>query len=397
MDNLSCAMADGGMGFRDFANFNLDLLAKQWWRIFQDDSLLSFQVFQAKYFVGVNAHRANLGSRPSYLWRSLMAGKVVVDSGCLWRDLINQFFSEVGKRCIEQIHLSKERCDDRIIWLEKSSGRLDVRSAYFMDRRSANILMANRYARDNVWVLVWSVTVPPKVKVFWWKLLHSFLLVVSILRNRDIPLVDRCPVCGMSGETIYHVLVLCPFAASVWGQFTGTPQLNVDSDLSWVEQWSVVLNVWKSNDTLHMHLVVGWFTWFHRNQCLHVQLCLSSSKLVSMIKSMVAEYSVTNANSGVEDIPVFHIWQRPPEGVLKLNVDAGFSIRDQIATCGMVVRNFARVCLISAITKLPGVSSPLLAEMKAILFGLQLVHAERVLRLVVETDSLMAIKENTNN
>ncbi|XVF74138.1 hypothetical protein PTKIN_Ptkin13bG0036100 [Pterospermum kingtungense] len=117
----------------------------------------------------------------------------------------------------------------------RPSGRLDVRLAYFVARRSVNIPVVNRYARDNVWVLVWFAIIPPKVKVFWWKLLHSFLPVASILRNRDILLEDRCPVFGISSEMIYHVLVLCLFATSVWGQFTVTPQLNGASNLSWVE------------------------------------------------------------------------------------------------------------------------------------------------------------------
>lgn len=42
--------SEGGMDFKDLKAFNKDLLAKQGWRIMQDESSLLHKVYKAKYF-----------------------------------------------------------------------------------------------------------------------------------------------------------------------------------------------------------------------------------------------------------------------------------------------------------------------------------------------------------
>lgn len=71
----------GGLGFRDFRDFNLAMLGKQGWRfVVNPDSLVS-RLFKAKYFSGGNFIQANLGHSPSFVWRSIFAAKEVVLAG----------------------------------------------------------------------------------------------------------------------------------------------------------------------------------------------------------------------------------------------------------------------------------------------------------------------------
>ncbi|XP_030968762.1 uncharacterized protein LOC115989234 [Quercus lobata] len=80
-ERLCTPKAEGGMGFRDLKAFNLALLAKQWWRMQQNPDSLVHRVLKAKYFPNSVASEAELGSRPSYAWRSIWASKKVVDRG----------------------------------------------------------------------------------------------------------------------------------------------------------------------------------------------------------------------------------------------------------------------------------------------------------------------------
>ena len=84
-EQLCCSKLDGGLGFRDFESFNLALLAKQWWRVLQNENSLCYKVLKARYFPHLPAYRARHVYNSSYLWKSLMSGKKIVDQRAIWR------------------------------------------------------------------------------------------------------------------------------------------------------------------------------------------------------------------------------------------------------------------------------------------------------------------------
>lgn len=83
-EQLGTPKKEWGMGFRDLRAFNLALLTKQGWRIQQNPGSMVHRVFKAKYFGGSSFKDAQLGSRPSYVWRSIMAAKEIVEKGSRW-------------------------------------------------------------------------------------------------------------------------------------------------------------------------------------------------------------------------------------------------------------------------------------------------------------------------
>ena len=83
-EKLGNPKKEWGMGFRDLRAFNLALLAKQGWQIQQNFGFLVHRVFKAKYFGGSSFKDAQLGSRPSYMWRSIMVAKENVEKGFRW-------------------------------------------------------------------------------------------------------------------------------------------------------------------------------------------------------------------------------------------------------------------------------------------------------------------------
>lgn len=65
--------------------FNKALLAKQVWRILKNPHSLTAKIMQAKYFPHSSILEAQLGNKPSQVWRSFLAAKELVHSGVLWR------------------------------------------------------------------------------------------------------------------------------------------------------------------------------------------------------------------------------------------------------------------------------------------------------------------------
>lgn len=61
------------------------MLSKQSWRIPNNLDSLIAQVLKYKYFLRVQSINAKLGPRPSFVWRSLIAGHTLLKEGLAWR------------------------------------------------------------------------------------------------------------------------------------------------------------------------------------------------------------------------------------------------------------------------------------------------------------------------
>jgi hypothetical protein len=64
---------------------NLALLAKQGWHILKNLDYLVATILKEKYFLNRNFLNANLGTRPSYAWRSLFKSLELLKEGLCWR------------------------------------------------------------------------------------------------------------------------------------------------------------------------------------------------------------------------------------------------------------------------------------------------------------------------
>ena len=68
----------GGLGFRDLQAFNLAMLAKQAWCLIHNNGSLFYRVYKARYFPNTSFLDAELGNNPSFVWRSLLAARVII-------------------------------------------------------------------------------------------------------------------------------------------------------------------------------------------------------------------------------------------------------------------------------------------------------------------------------
>lgn len=73
------------MGFRDMGKFNIDLLAKQGWRLETNPESLLGKVLKAKYYPNSTFLESHLDNNPSYTWRNIWATKSVLNEGSCWR------------------------------------------------------------------------------------------------------------------------------------------------------------------------------------------------------------------------------------------------------------------------------------------------------------------------
>ncbi|KAK6119136.1 hypothetical protein DH2020_047112 [Rehmannia glutinosa] len=169
----------GGLGFREISVFNKAMLAKQGWRLLQDDGSLLTQTLKAKYYPNGNFLTASIGYKPSFTWRSIVAGREIIQKGTRWligngakiriwkdpwlpnfcdfrpvssygdwpdnmtvRDLfcedqqtrneeiITRIFTPEEANEILSIPLRNSVCEDRISWHYTAFGQYSVKSGY---------------------------------------------------------------------------------------------------------------------------------------------------------------------------------------------------------------------------------------------------------------------------
>jgi hypothetical protein len=75
----------GGIGFRELNSFNVALLAKQGWQLVMNLNSLAARVLKEKYFSDSTFLSATMGSRPSYMWRSIWNARPLLKEGLMWR------------------------------------------------------------------------------------------------------------------------------------------------------------------------------------------------------------------------------------------------------------------------------------------------------------------------
>ncbi|XP_060965279.1 uncharacterized mitochondrial protein AtMg00310-like [Cannabis sativa] len=76
---------EGGLGFRNFIDFNQALLAKQAWRLVDNNDSLLYRTLYHRYFSRSTFLQARLGHNPPYTWRSILWGRDLLVKGLCWK------------------------------------------------------------------------------------------------------------------------------------------------------------------------------------------------------------------------------------------------------------------------------------------------------------------------
>ncbi|KAL0424121.1 UNVERIFIED_CONTAM: putative mitochondrial protein [Sesamum radiatum] len=288
----------------------LSQAAKQLWRLLSRPESLVSKVLKAKYYPRTHLFEAQIGTRPSYTWRSLFAALNLLKAGCRWRirtghsvniwtdpwvpripslriitpkssdvhisyvselivagtgewdvELINALFWPEDQALILQIPLSRVGMADLLVWHYSPNGLFSVRSAYHLALSLiSSVGSSNDRWCQNSWRAVWQAHVPNKVKLFLWRAIRDILPTASKLRRRLSHEVVSCPFCDFSDESPIHTLLRCSFARQVWA-ISGLRWYDIDS-LAWtVEEWFQALALKLSATDFSLMAMFCWTIW----------------------------------------------------------------------------------------------------------------------------------------
>lgn len=71
-----------------------------------------------------------------------------------------------------------------------------------------------------VWIAIWKLRLPNKIKLFAWRACHEILTTAVNLTRRRVINDDKCSVCTREKESTIHALWDCAAAQHIWAGST---------------------------------------------------------------------------------------------------------------------------------------------------------------------------------
>ncbi|KAH9670993.1 hypothetical protein KPL70_017175 [Citrus sinensis] len=182
------AKCRGGMGLRDFSNFNQALVAKQGWRILQFPDSLVTKILQARWRVGngqsILIHKENWPPRPltfkpvskPNLPADALAVELISEEHSSNEWLIHRHFFKMDAEAIVKIPLPRRPMKDEIIWHYDRKCKYTVKSGYQI-ALSLKFLasLTSSAAAQNQWNIIWLLTLPEKIRISAWRAAKNLL------------------------------------------------------------------------------------------------------------------------------------------------------------------------------------------------------------------------------
>lgn len=321
-DKICAPTEEGGLGFRDFHDFNLALLAKQMWRLLKYPQSVLARVLKGGYYrhtIPMMIERAN---NPSYGWRSIVASRQILQQGLrkkignghdtrvweetwlqtnparpplhktnpkdedlrvhhlfdfesqVWKsDLLNVMVVPEDIPRIMSIRVSRTGRHDCYSWDYTKSGLYTVKSGYSIARKlrtTNHSTMVSEPSTIRLKKSIWKIKAPRKLKHIFWQSTAGYLATAEQLRERHCARDSTCMRSGAETESINHTLSEYHPALQVWvlslvptspGRFPCTSlYVNIDYLLLRIKDQGL------HTDVMDLIPWILWYIWKARNE-----------------------------------------------------------------------------------------------------------------------------------
>ncbi|KAA3481168.1 reverse transcriptase [Gossypium australe] len=416
-DKLCLPKSASGMGFKNLFLFNKALLAKQVWRIITHPHCLLARVLKARYFPFIDVLNANVGSYPSFTWRSICNAREVIAEGMVWRvgsgaqiniwndpwipgiennrisghdidsrwctvnqlletdkctwnrELLGELFDEGTASRILSIPISADSEEDILVWKYEGSGEYTVRSGY----RALNSILvhSNKYKVEEdyseFYKALWFLNIPSKIKIHNWRLVSNMLPHYSNLSKRKLTGELICPLCKEATEDSCHLMWNCNLLRGVWTYFQ-IPFLDIGEPSDPQKNFS-------------------------RNRLIHEGIKFQLQEVLGFIRGYISEADIVRQNLHLQVKPnSAELWRPPEVGVIKINFDASYQRKEKLAITAIIARNESGNILGAETYLVKEAVDPFVAEARACERAVLFAKARRYCRVIVEGDALSVIK-----
>ncbi|XP_043725893.1 uncharacterized protein LOC122672496 [Telopea speciosissima] len=354
---------EGGLALRTLGDLSLSMRIKGIWRTLSENSLWS-SFFKANFLKGNHITFANSNTMDSISWRKALEHKDFMLSNSRWlveqgevlfwldnwlgvrplldfvdgainvplnapvRDVLSKdgLWDQESLNLIDNLDIRDQIRNsntffssrlDKIVWTPASDGIFSVKSTWNVVRIQHPTISYFKW--------LWNASVPTKIGFFSWQILNGNVPSDNTLMSLGVPLASKCVCCKEPWrETTNYIFIHGGMATKVWNFFNGL--------------FDIVLI--PTQDI--------------RSRLLFWHAQATSSGICNFIKETPCAYILVS-----------------PFNMLKLNVDGASRGNPGVSGGGGIIRD-CEGSLIAAFSNFCGICSNSVAEMRALLDGLQL-------------------------
>lgn len=272
--------------------------------------------------------------------QAILVSDLITASGAWNEEAIWETFFDVDAHAILKLPVHM-RGEDAWGWEEEKHGNYSVKSVYRLlevERRKKDDSMPASCSAVVEWKHAWKLDVPPKVRVFWWRVLHGYLSVRQVLHHRHMEQLPNCETCGADEESIRHVLIVCSVARAFWAQtkeLVGVklPRLHQDS---WAHD--LLSDSVCSAKECAVIICGMWALWSLRKKRRHGEADWPLRQAVFWVSDTVFDlWQILHPQKEKPSKPL-EVWRLPGERWMKCNSDGAFYF-DGSGAIGFVLRD----------------------------------------------------------
>jgi len=442
----------GGLGLRKMDGMNRAFIMKLAWGVFQNSKSLWVRVLRSKYFKEQELiPYPQAKQRDSVLWKGICKVWPFVTQGVNWalgcgnkvlfwkdswlegygplnmhtnqiipEDLINCTVADMvdnrGQWQWETFaHLlpiqvlmilagynppTPQLGGDKAYWRHSPGGQFSVKSAYLIQEDST----VSQQQFDPLWHIIWKWKGLERVKIFLWTVAHGAIMTNKVRWRRKITANPCCYHCLTETESIIHALRDCPKARGVWDRIIEVADREAFYSLNW---YTWLLNNLRDNHPSSKRKFWGlefgialWQIWKERNHRIFNSTVSPYTNTVRVIRRLVEDIIHSMAGESGFTVNskqrVFIGWRYPPIDWVKVNVDGCSKGNPGVAGAGGVIRDAMGKWIVGFAINI-GICTSVGAELWAIANGLQLAWSKGFRKIILESDSSLAVDLITND
>ena len=314
-------------------------------------------------------------------------------NNCWFEEKLLKLFDEGSINAIKRIVILAAPSPNKLVWILDAKRKFSVKSAFNINHAPMQIV------DESLWSQLWKLKIHDRYKLVWriaTGILPTRLIVAQKLGAGD----SSYPLCQDCEESIDHLFFKCSVSRAIWfgiSQVIHSSLLTISSSqdiLKFICNPCILFDDQHKTKVLLEQTSIQFATtldsiWTLRNKVVHENFKFNILVQIGNLEVRIAKHIQALVESAdVDDSICSKVWNAPPLGTDKLNVDA--RIRVDQASIAVVARNH-RGFIIKAWAKLIDFSDPTMAEAVAITWALELAVIEKFEHICIESDAKVCV------